>query len=113
MNLYWYLEGHVAKPMPGDVWDSDLATRFPEKRVAHTDLGGAEISTVFLGMDHQFFDDGPPLIFETMVFSSDYPAIDEGCERYTTWDEAERGHHATVERIKAYIAEQEATDADS
>ncbi len=29
---------------------------------------GYWVSTVFLGLDHQCYDDGPPEIFETMVF---------------------------------------------
>jgi hypothetical protein len=30
--------------------------------------GNIGISTVFLGLDHRHFGDGPPLLFETMVF---------------------------------------------
>lgn len=32
--------------------------------------GGIEVSTVFLGMDHAFLD-GPPVLWETMVFAED------------------------------------------
>lgn len=52
------------------------------------------VSTVFLGIDHNFFA-GPPILFETMVFGG---PCDGDMERYTTWDEAETGHAAMVER---------------
>lgn len=57
--------------------------------------GGVWISTVLLGLDHQF-GDGPPLIFETMVFeSSDYgPDLD--MDRYSTREQAEEGHRRMV-----------------
>jgi hypothetical protein len=46
------------------------------------------VSTVFLGIDHNF-GNGPPLLFETMVFGGEY---DGYCKRYSTWEEAEGGH---------------------
>jgi hypothetical protein len=37
-------------------------------RVAFTECDDASVSTVWLGIDHSFWDDdGPPLIFETLV----------------------------------------------
>lgn len=39
------------------------------ERVAFTELAeGCEVSTVFLGLDHRFSDEGPPLVFESMAF---------------------------------------------
>jgi len=54
-----------------------------------------EVSTVFLGMDHQF-GDGPPLLFETLVFGGEH---DGDMWRYSTWEEAETGHKEVVERL--------------
>jgi hypothetical protein len=68
-----------------------------DRRVASDEVGSARISTVFLGLDHSF-GDGPPLLFETMVFEGE---LDGECERYSTWEEAEAGHSAMVERVKA------------
>jgi hypothetical protein len=39
-----------------------------KRRVALTRIGPFEVSTVFLGIDHNFRMDGPPMIFETMTF---------------------------------------------
>jgi hypothetical protein len=69
------------------------------KRVAETTLpNGRWVSTVWLGIDHAF-GQGPPLIFETMVFpSKDGPLTDLDCDRYSTEDEALRGHQRMVEK---------------
>jgi len=57
---------------------------------------GVEISTVFLGLDHSF-GNGPPLLFETMVFG--WPEGEEHCTRYSTWEEAIEGHDSLVEKL--------------
>lgn len=71
-----------------------------EKIVAQTDLpGGCWVSTVLLGMDHNFMDPGnPPIIFETMVFRSRDDPGDLDCQRYATKEEAQAGHDAVVTR---------------
>lgn len=52
---------------------------------------------MFLGLDHQF-GDGPPLLFETMVFKGESAfAGEEFCERCSTWTEAEAMHQRGVE----------------
>ena len=68
-----------------------------DRHVAKTEVGDAEVSTVFLGLDHQY-GDGPPLIFETLVFGG---PLDQEMERYSTWEEAERGHADMVLRVTA------------
>lgn len=62
------------------------------RRVAESILpNGGTISTVFLGFDHRYCDeDGPPILFETMIFSND--EHNEKMWRYSTWDEAIEGH---------------------
>ena len=84
------------------------------------------ISTVFLGIDHNWMPDGKPLLFEIMVFweyekpvtktyklpskvihtyRMDREEIDELTERYSTWEEAEAGHERIVkEARKRFIA---------
>lgn len=78
----------------------DWAQRFEDrerKRVAFDTVGGVEVSTVWLGLNHQF-GDGPPLIFETMVFGGE----DDGWQdRYSTEAEAEAGHAAVLAKIRA------------
>jgi hypothetical protein len=57
---------------------------------------GVKVSTVFLGLDHRY-DDGPPLLFETMIFGGEH---DEYQERYSTWDEAFAGHQRALALAK-------------
>jgi hypothetical protein len=75
----------------------EWAQRLCEKWIAKTTLpDGTWISTVWRGIDHQY-GDGPPLIFETMVFPSENgPFLEEECERYSTEAEAIAGHEAMV-----------------
>ena len=59
------------------------------RRVEFTQINGdIGVSTVFLGLDHQW-GNGPPLLFETMVFGGE---LDGEQERYSTWEEAIEGH---------------------
>lgn len=61
--------------------------------VAQDDLSdGTRVSTVFLGIDHNF-SGGPPLLFETMIFGG---ANDGYQVRYSTWAEAEDGHRRAL-----------------
>jgi hypothetical protein len=71
------------------------------RRVAFDQVGpGIEVSTVFLGIDHRFGGDGPPIVFETMVFD-DYGGNE--MVRYCTWDAAVAGHAETVAKLKERI----------
>jgi hypothetical protein len=79
-----------------------------DRHVADTRHELFRVSTVFLGLDHQF-DRGPPILFETMAFlrTGDPNAedildrCDESidCVRYATWEDAEIGHKAMVRRM--------------
>lgn len=70
------------------------------RRVALTKVPAGEVSTVFLGLDHRFGGDGPPLVFESMFFR-DGPGIgSEDCERCSTWEQAEEQHRRMVAKCK-------------
>ena len=69
------------------------------KRVALDGVGNYNVSTVWLGLDHQY-GEGPPLIFETMVFPDD-SFVDSFCERYSTETEALDGHERIVANLRA------------
>ena len=60
-----------------------------DRRVAESFVAGTRVSTVFLGIDHNFSNKGPALLFETMVFGG---PLDGECHRWATWKEAEAGH---------------------
>jgi hypothetical protein len=71
-----------------------------DRVVAKTELAGVEVSTVFLGLDHNF-GEGPPILYETMVFGG---PLDEEMERYHTRAEAAAGHEMMVARVRDAIA---------
>lgn len=72
--------------------------------------GDIKVSTVFLGLDHQYALHGPPLWFETMVFGPERTEYSKllgrdwtyrpelgYCERYTTLQQAKAGHDEAVQ----------------
>jgi hypothetical protein len=96
----WYLrDGTITTDMR--VWGEKFQDP-AYKRVAETTLpDGKWVSTVWVGMDHSFGDEGPPLIFETMVFPTALTLGDLDCERYSTEAEALAGHEAMVAKWRA------------
>jgi len=60
------------------------------------------VSTVWLGLDHSMFWGGPPLIFETMVFTSPARSTDL-MMRYSTLRQAQRGHVRMVRLVKRIV----------
>lgn len=61
------------------------------------DIGDVNVSTVFLAIDHNFIDGGPPLLWETMVFGG---TMDQQQWRYSTLAEARAGHANVVKMVK-------------
>ena len=78
------------------------------RRVAMTEICGHTVFTSFLGIDHRFGDDGPPLLFETMIRKGVGDIPWNACEwldyqkRYSTWKEAEAGHQKACEWLKSF-----------
>ena len=99
MNGRYILEGHTPVEEPDLLkWGRWLETA--DRHVADTEHELFRVSTVFLGLDHQF-GRGPPILFETMVFTPTGDRFPESleCHRYATWEDAELGHAATVRRM--------------
>lgn len=72
-------------------------------RVAEDAISESRISTVFQGIDRAH-PDGPPLIFETMVFGG---PLNGEMDRCSTWDQAEAMHAAMCQRVRAQPTEGE------
>ena len=88
MSDKYILDGHTPVAcddlMQWGVWFENHENR----RVAATEKDGIRVSTVFLGLNHNF-DEGRPILFETMLFGGEH---DEFQERCSTWGEAEDMH---------------------
>ena len=86
-KMYYILKGKAVEPcedgLTWSMWFQDA-----DRCVGDTETEKVRVSTVFLGLNHNF-EDGPPLIFETLVFGGD---LDGEMRRYSTWEEAENGH---------------------
>ena len=98
MTDKYILEGHT--PVPCDdllTWGKWLENR-EVRRVALTCVGEYKVSTVFLGLDHQY-GDGHPLLFETMIFGGSYGREEEYQTRCSTWEEAEQMHVNAVDLV--------------
>lgn len=83
---------------------------FSNTRVALDTIEGITVSTVFLGLDHNFFEHGDPHLFETMVFTED--GVSREQFRYFTWEEAETGHKEMVKFVQAEVADANFVGAD-
>lgn len=66
------------------------------RHVARDVTGNGDVSTIFLGINHQF-GEGQPLLFETLVFGGTHDGYMERC---TTWEEAEAQHARIVRMAK-------------
>lgn len=85
------------RPITAEEWTALL--RFDElRRVAHDAVGLYEVSTIWLGLDHQWTADAPPLIFETMVFLAGDGQDD--VFRYSTEQQARDGHATIVRELR-------------
>ena len=86
----------AGQPITRDEWAQMWAGDQETRRVAFDNLdSAAEVSTVWLGLDHGF-GRGAPLIYETMIFGGPF---DQHAWRYSTEDGALNGHRRVVRAL--------------
>ena len=91
------------KPVPCS--DGEMEQLFLSQRhLGLTEIHGIKISTVFLCIDHNFSQEGGPILFETMIFNCPSSELNHYQKRYRTWEEAERGHEKAVDLVKSYCS---------
>lgn len=88
-----------------------------DRHVGDSEIGTVRVSTVFIGIDMGFYNDGVPILFETMVFGEGVPALNPGfwsesMWRYRTLEEAERGHRIVCEKVKEFFPDAEIEDRE-
>jgi len=100
-NLHWILDADLREVPCNNLWAWAywFEKHHKDRIVAQEYVGEHWISTVFLGLDHNYAMEGPPLLYETMVFYA--TGEDDLVKRYATWTEAEKGHRQTVLQIGA------------
>lgn len=95
----YYILDADNRPVPADLMTWAMFWGGHDRRVAYTEVTSqVHVSTVFLGIDHRHFGDGPPLLFETMIFGGSF---DQSQWRYSSWDDAKTGHKAAVTKARA------------
>ena len=87
MGDYYILKDHEPIRVEGvEEWARQF--EIMDRHVEQTMIGDVRVSTVFLGINHNF-GRGPPLLFETMIFGGVHDGWQERC---STWVEAEAQH---------------------
>lgn len=85
--------GFDSEPIDREQW-CRLLEDTAARTVARTEVtDDIMVSTVWIGLDYRFSGDGPPLIFETMIFGG---AHDNDVWRYPNRDAARAGHDQAV-----------------
>lgn len=105
------------QPIDATTWLTLFGQGLAYARVARTTITSAadpnvtfDVSTVWLGVDHDFFGHGsPPIIFETMVFGDD--SDDRTMTRYATEEQARKGHQDMVTIVVATMDDPVVMDA--
>lgn len=89
----------------------DFFENIENRRVAADTFDGVHVSTVFLGMDHRFGDEGPPILFETMIFEHGKGGLleDEYQTRCSTWAEAVEMHDRAVKHARSLLKARQAS----
>ncbi len=90
---------------------------FDYKVVRQEDVGSYFVSTVWLGLDHNWNPEGPPLFFETMVFPADdgesVLALEFDMDCYGSEAAAVAGHEAMVTLVRATMQDVETAVAQA
>lgn len=104
---YYILDGRDVRKVDRETcyrWQERDVNRNLVRRIAEDEVGQFWVSTVFLTLDHSY-GDGPPIVFETMVFRrGDDGQLDMSgahTERCSTYDEAEKMHRRVVEGVRS------------
>jgi hypothetical protein len=102
--VYYRLDGKkivaLRNALEWAIWFGETDRHIAHDTFGHEGIGVITVSTVFLGLDHRFAGDGPPILFETLVFGG---IRDGEMWRCSTWDEAEAQHRMVVDMLKNEI----------
>lgn len=103
-TIYYKLdENKNVLPSSLEEWSNFIEGRLPTnyRHVGDETINGYRISTIFIGLCHNFDPcSGIPMVFEG-------EKSDVYMERYSTWQEAEEGHKRAVEWVMNGCKEEE------
>ena len=90
----------VAVAVDLDTWAKAFSTI--DRVVDKTEIGGMRVSTVFIGLDKNVDVDGPPFLFETMIFGDIEDTGDQW--RCSMWLQAEAMHLKACDLVRSRMA---------
>lgn len=120
--MFWILdEEGIPKSVPSEEW-AVFFEKVENRRIAYYERDGYWVSTVFLGLDHNWSDKGPPILFETMMFDDTRERLEVtlpngakstlqscggemDCERSCTKDDALIVHERFVKKLDKKLDE--------
>jgi len=106
-RLYYILDENDSPVIEHDLYKWARWMQKTERHVADQKIGPYRISTVFLGLDHNYGDKDGPVLWETMIFHDDKNAnaeLDLEQDRCSgSREQAEAMHARMVERVKAAV----------
>jgi hypothetical protein len=98
MRKYFILDGDNAVHETEDVLAWAKWFEKDCRKVARTKIGASTVSTVFLGLDHNFSGEGRPVLWETMVFGGKLNRNQDRCAG--TWADAHAMHDKMVRKVR-------------
>lgn len=78
----------------------ETSDRHVARTIVRHGRGKYYVSTIALGFNHNWVGNGPPLLFETMVFRDSMMNPMRVQERYSTPAQARRGHALVLRALK-------------
>ncbi len=104
-NYYYILDENLEPVVVDDALRWGEWFQNADRHLAKTTIEGIDVSTVFLGLNHDFMGEGSPILWETMIFDTENqePLFDEYQERYASFDEARAGHERAVAFVKVSL----------
>src|SRR5215510_3852956 len=97
MSKHYILKNQKIVAVSLTEWAHWLENHTSDRIVKQEQIGDAKVSTVFLGLDHNFDPDGPPVLWETMIFGGKHDQYQERCAGGL--EQAEAMHQEAVKLI--------------
>lgn len=96
-HRFYKLEGRRVVPCDLMEWAMIIENKDKSRQIAKTDMpNGVWVSTVIMGFD-QGWGEGPPILFETMIFGGPHA---DATWRCSTYAQAEKQHQEALEMLR-------------
>lgn len=103
LNRYILDENGQPHPEPDRLaWVRWFETSYQQRVVVQDEVfPGIKVSTVFLGVDHNWNGKEPPQLWQSIIFAPDNYPLGGEQQRYASLTEARAGHAVLVRHVRA------------